>query len=396
VDIFRNIHDPPLARHPFTGDPVPFRADYEVETEGPDGKLNVPSDAVLWDHSVEKFKPVGAGVRATSKVVFDYSRYFQSTWHHGAPITMADVVYPIFQSFDIAYDEKKSEREPAIAITSRPYLEAFRGFRVLDDNRLEVYIDFWHFVPDYIAEYASMSGLTTPWEVMAAMDSLVFDKREFAYSNTAAFRYQVDWLNLVMPTDARKVQNIIRDFAETSFVPERVFQMGDISLVTTGETQERYAAAVKWFKDYNLMVVSNGPYKLVKFDPPAQFAELEAIRDPSYAFKPGDWYKGSSSGVVITQVELESITLGEAATVRVELDGPGTLGVQYVLFDPAMGKVIKQGDATDEAGGSFRIDVTAIETSALLPGLYRLFLLAFSDELALPTERGLDVQIRTP
>ena len=396
VDIFRNIHDPPLARHPFTGDPIPFRADYEVETEGPDGKLNVPSDAFLWDHNAGEFKLVGSGVKATSKVIFDYSGYFQSTWHHGAPISMADVLYSIFQNFDIAYDEEKSKIEPAIAITSRPYLETFRGFRVIDDNRLEVYIDFWHFVSDYIAEYSSVSSLTMPWEVMAAMDSLVFDQREAAYSDTAAFRYGVPWLSLVMPKDARTVRNTIRDFAETSFVPETVFQVGDASLVTVEEAQERYAAAMQWFEDNGMMVVSNGPFKLVRFDPPAQFAELEAVRDPSYVFKPGDWYKGRSSGVVISRVDLEDFTLGEAAMVMVELDGPGALGVRYVLFDPAVGEIVKRGDATDEADGTFRIDVTSSETSTLSPGLYRLFLLAFSDELALPTERGMDVQVRTP
>ena len=45
-DIWRNLYDPPLWNHPFTGIPMPFRADFEVETAGPGGKLDVPPGAL--------------------------------------------------------------------------------------------------------------------------------------------------------------------------------------------------------------------------------------------------------------------------------------------------------------------------------------------------------------
>ena len=69
VDIWNNVHDPPLWRDPFTGVPVPFRAEYEVTTAGPEGKLDVPSDAKLWDAENDEFIPVGDGIQATSKVI---------------------------------------------------------------------------------------------------------------------------------------------------------------------------------------------------------------------------------------------------------------------------------------------------------------------------------------
>src|SRR3972149_6744497 len=34
-DIWQNVYDPPLWRHPFTGVPIPFRATYQVTTAGP-------------------------------------------------------------------------------------------------------------------------------------------------------------------------------------------------------------------------------------------------------------------------------------------------------------------------------------------------------------------------
>ena len=158
VDIWRNLSDPPLWNHPFTGIPIPFRATYEVETAGPTGALDVHPDTVVLDPQSDTWTRVGSGVTATSKVTFDYSKYFQSKWHHGQPITMADVMYSIYQGFDIAYDDEKSRIEFAMAVTARPFLETYKGFRVLDENRLEVYVDFWHFEENNIASYASPAG----------------------------------------------------------------------------------------------------------------------------------------------------------------------------------------------------------------------------------------------
>ncbi len=164
VDIFRNMFDPPIANDPFTGQPKPFRADYEVATAGPTGKLDVPADAVTWDAANDAWVPVASGTQATSKVTFDYSRYLQSHWHDGQPITIADAVYSIAQGFDLAYDPDKAQVEVALAATSRPYLDTFKGFRLTEDDKLEVYVDYWHFDQDQIAAYASPTSLSMPWE----------------------------------------------------------------------------------------------------------------------------------------------------------------------------------------------------------------------------------------
>ena len=188
ADIWKYMHDSPLANHPFTGVPEPERATYTVETAGPTGSFGVPADAVSWDANRNEWRSAGGGT-ATSKVTFDYSSYFQSNWHHGRPIAMADVLYSIAQGYELAYDKDKSRIEVAIGITSRPFLETFRGFRILDENRLEVYVDYWHFEEKLIAGYASPASLSMPWEVLAAMDNLVFVQRRGAYSGPAAARF---------------------------------------------------------------------------------------------------------------------------------------------------------------------------------------------------------------
>ncbi|HJW88784.1 MAG TPA: ABC transporter substrate-binding protein [Dehalococcoidia bacterium] len=395
VDIWRNVFDPPLATHPFKGTPLAYRASFQVKTSGPQGKLDVPSDAFLWDAKAKAFRPVGAGRQAISLVTFDFSRYLGSNWHHGQPITTADILYNLYQTFDLVYDENKARIEPALALTSKPYLDTFRGFR-LDGSKLEVYVDNWHFDTSYIASYASVVALTMPWEILAATDRMVFEDRRAAYSDTAAGRQGVPWLNLAMPRDSLFIRRILLDFQEKAFVPQGVFQVGGKTFLTREEALARYNAAIQWIDRYQMAVISNGPFKMVRFDPAAQFAELQAFRDPTYPFKPGDGYYGSIPRVAIPKVDAKPIEPGAKAEVLVSLEGTPPLSLRYSLYDPVGRKNLLSGEAEKRAEKQFAVTLSPERTSALKPGLYQLFLLASSSEVAAPTEERVELEVAIP
>lgn len=393
-DIWRYLHDPAIWNHPFTGIPEPMRLDFDVQTAGPGGALTVPADAVMWNADRDRWDQVGAGVRATSKVTFDYSRYFQSTWHHGAPISMADVVYSIAQGFDMAYDGDKARIEVAMAVTARPFLETYRGYRILDDNRIEVYVDYWHFEENLIASYATPSGLSMPWEILAAMDDLVFEQRRGAYSDTAASRFNVPWISLVMERDARLVQRTLRTLEQASAVPSGYFQVGGRTLVTATDARGRYGAALRWFDERNHLVVSNGPFQLWRYDPPAQYAELRAFREARYPFRPGDWYFGEPPAIGVNPPPDATINGGQAAEIEVTISGPGELGLRYLLVDPAAREVVDSGEARAAGNGRFVVSIPASVTGTLFPGLYEVDLLAYSDAVARVEERVVQVDVR--
>lgn len=392
LDIWRNLFDPPLWRHPFTGIPQPFRATYSVETAGPTGKLDIPSDAVSWDAASKQWRAASAR-QATSKVTLDYSSYFQSKWHHGEAIAMADVLYGIFQQFDLTYDASKSRIEVSIATVAKPYLDTFRGFRIENDTALEVYVDYWHFVPDYIAEYASVTGVTMPWEVLAAMDDLVFKQRRAAYSDTASQRFQVPWITLVESQDARLVSLTLDDFADVGTYPEAVFTVGDRQLVSLGQARQRYQAALDWYTAKNLFVISNGPFQLTRFDPPSQFAEIEAFREPTYPFRPGHWFLGEAQPVEVVSVDAPFLLIGEEVRFTVVVQGPGTLAVRYLLYDAARGQPVTGaiGQATG-GGNQFLVTLPADVTAQLEAGTYELQITAYSDAISTIAERQVLVE----
>lgn len=392
-DIRRNLVDPPLLNHPFTGLPIPFRADFTVETAGPEGSLPVPEDAVLWDAVNDVWAPVAAGTTAKSKVTFDYAKFFAAPWHHGQPITMADVVYPIAQGYEIAFDDAKVQIETALGITSRPLLETNKGFRIADANTLEVYVDYWHFEESYIASYASPSGVATPWELLAAMDDIVFTQRQGAYSDTAAARFTVPWLSLVTESDARLVVRSLRNLQGQATIPAGVFSWGGQSLVTPDEATARYAAAIKWFDDTNQLIIGNSCFKLTRYDPAAQFAQIDAFRPEGYPFGPEDFRLGTPPTLTINPVTPPAFGLGEAISLPVTVAGPGTLSLQYILVDPAAGQVVASGPAEGGDGGNFTVNVDPNATATLFPGLYQLYLLASSDAIAQVSQQRVDLQI---
>ena len=392
TDIWRAVTDPALWNHPFTGLPEPVRVSYEVETAGPDAKITVPTGGVLWDADADRWVSA-AGAQATSRIVYDYSKFFQSTWHHGIPMSMADVVYSLVQGYELAYDTDKMRIETALGVTSRPYLETFKAFRVLDENRIEVFVDFWHFEEAYIASYAVPSGLSMPWEILAAMDDLVFEQRRGAYSDTAAGRFNVPWISLVMERDALLVRRTLQTFQQSGFLPQNIFQIGGRTLMTADQAVERYEAALDWHRTYNNLVISNGPYYLAAYDPPAQFAELRAFRDPSYPFKPGDWLFGDAPAIAIQPPTLPDIEPGRVADFTITVEGEGELDLRYVMIDPVDASVVVSGTADSAGANQFMVEIPADVTETLWPGLYRLHLAATSDRVARVVEYTADLDV---
>jgi peptide/nickel transport system substrate-binding protein len=396
TDIFRNIADPPLSRHPVSGKPIPFRAEFRVEASSPDQTVQVPSDAFVWSPGAGEWRRVGPGVQAKSKVVYDFSLYLGSKWHHGQPITWGDILYSIHQSFDLAYNEKKSRIETAIAVTSRPYLESFKGFRIVDGTKLEVYVDYWHFEPEVVAEYALPTSLVMPWEVLYAMDVLVFERRQAAYSDTATARFNPEfgWVNLVKERISRHLAEVLmRDLIANRNYPRNVLSITGIYGVSPDEAEARYRAAIEWFRRQGHLVISQGPFMLSRFDGPSQTAELKAFREPTYPFGPGRWSALPSPMAYLLKVTVpREVPLRAGSTITIGVEAPENTRVRYLLLDPASGEIVLEGETKLRREGVLELALAEGPVGRMSPGLYRLYAVAYDPEnvgIALEFEAGI-------
>ena len=92
-----------------------------------------------------------------------------------------------------------------------------------------------------------------PWEILAAMDEVVFNDRQAAYSDTSSQRFNVPWLSLVIDGDARLVRRALIDFQNGNVWPEAVFNVLGTQYSSQTEAQARYQAAINWFEEYGIL-----------------------------------------------------------------------------------------------------------------------------------------------
>ncbi len=387
VDPMRATYDYMMWFHPFNGEPIPFRADFEVETAGPTGTLEVPADAVTWDAVNDQWVAVGSGVTATSKVTFDMSKYIGTKWHHGVEITWADVLASWVTSYEIAYDPEKSQLESSIAGPLAPYMDTIKAIRILpDQNKIEIYVDYWHFDPNYIASYAFF-GMSNPAELQYVQFYLAFETKTYALSETRAESEQIPWLSLIIPEHVADIKAAAQ--AVMTQFPANWFTIGTQSFMTETEWVERLNALISWIDTYGLAWISNGPFKLVYMNTDEQKLILEAFRDPTYPFSPGDWYFGEPVLTKIISVEaVTTVAPGDPIPINVTVSGLPPLHVKFILKDPATGNILVTGEAEEIGDGLFRAVIPGEITAGLteFSVTYELIVLAYSEQVAMPDE----------
>ncbi len=393
VDPMRATYDPWLWRHPFNGEPIPFRVTFTVQTAGPTGKLQVPDDAVWWDAQHHKWVPAKqlGRTEATSKVVFDLSQLVGTHWHDGETITCADIMGYYAELLDIAYNPTKSSIEGSVASQLQQTFSSFVAFRFLPgQKKIEVYINYWHFDPNYIADYAVIAP-SIPIPIILAEDYLAFVKKTYALSDTRSQKENIPHINLVLKDHAEAIAKALDEINFNDYKSWFTLPNGQ-TVMTPQEWQSRIAKIKNYIKEYGVAWISEGPFKLVKFDKDAQVLELEAFRDPTYPFGPAKWVFGLPTPTAITSVIAPLVEPGQSAKITVMVTGLPPLHVKYILRDPATGQVIAVGDAKKTPTG-FVIELPAELTAKLQPRYaYELAVIAYSEQVALPAEKDIVLQ----
>ncbi len=376
------IIDPATFRNPHTGDVIPVRATWKVETAGPDGSIAVPSNAIVWDAYSEQWKEVGSNVKAKSKVTFDlkYSR-----WHNGMMMDKSDILYALYFAFEWGTKESEDDPtyDPEYTATTEKFVQTLKGIRFLDDDTIEVYVDYWHFDENYIADYAALwAGM--PWEVYAAMEQIVKDGKA-AFSKSVAKAKNIEWLSLIIKSNADMVKDELLNFKNSNIIPKALQ-----GIVSINDANARYDATIRWINEKGHAVISNGPFYLDSYNPDARTIVIKAFRDPTYPFEQGYWSKFEHLKLAkINSVNAPvSFTRGEEVTItgNVSIDGDVSKDVDvYYFIKDKDGKVVSKGSVKPDVDGSFMIRLSKEDTFMLSTGSNEVKILAVSN-LALKPE----------
>ena len=372
--IWNVLYDPPMFLHPYSGDVIPIRAEWDVQTAGPDGVLPIPADAILWDVKSNSWMDVGEGADATSVVTFHFTF---GNWHHGIPMSMDDILYVIYflTEWGTAEDIDDPTFDPRYAQRVAQGVESIKGVRVLDENTVEVYVDYWHFDDNQIASWASVES-AMPWELYHAMAQAVLDDRT-AFSLIVSQSKGVSRLSVLMPDDANLVREYLVQFRDSGVMPDAI---------PATDAMDRYDAAISWIDQYGHAVISNGPYMMMSYSPEPGIITLEEFDDITYPFGADKWSEFES--VILPQVSYVSIP--DIITVDVPLKiSVYTAGADRVLYfvTDADGAITQSGEADVSSGGIATVNV---DTTTQEVGHVGFKVFAVSDTVLRPDSYSTD------
>jgi len=386
------LSDPVTFPHPFTGEIIPIRGNWKVETAGPNGKLDLPDDAIIWDPYIQNWKNVPEDAQAVSKVTFDLKF---SNWHNGQRMDMKDILHSLYFTIEWGTQTDESDKTFDSEFTPRAAqsVETFIGVKQIDENTIEVYVDFWHFDEGEIADWASLWS-TMPWEIFSAIEQSVIDGK-VSISRSGATSKNINWVSLIIPNDAFVIQSYLDEFKTEKYIPpslkkfESNFQYFD----------NRYTASSEWITKNKHAVISNGPFYLDAYSPESRTISVSAFDDDSYPFKAGHWSSFENTEFPrITKVQIPnliqkdeefsfSIETSQADSILYFLNNnKGELVSSEIIEVEEKSTMIKiPREITKELGmGANDLKIFAISNSVLKPDFYSTSFLVSGYQNQLP------------
>ncbi|HET9008505.1 MAG TPA: ABC transporter substrate-binding protein [Nitrosarchaeum sp.] len=386
------ISDSITFKHPFTGKTFPIRADWNIETAGPDGKLNLPNDAIMWDPVEQQWKKVMPGTQAISKVRFDFKF---SNWHNGQRMDMNDILHSLY--FTMEWGTQTDENDKTFDVEFTPIasqtVQTIIGIEPIDEDTIDVYVNYWHFDEGEIADWAALWS-SMPWEISAAMEQAVIDGK-VSFSRSGATNKNVNWISLIIPNDAQIIQNYLNEFDEKKYIPKSL----ESFKTDFDYFDNRYAASSKWIKEKNHAVISNGPFYLSAYSPESRTIIVNAFDDETYPFKLGHWSEFEKTEFPkITKMNIPeimqkgtdwelNIETSEADSILyfiIDSRGNSTL-TELINIDENPTRIKIPGEKTENFNtGAVDLKIFAISNSVLKPDYYSTSFLVMEDKEALP------------
>ena len=373
--IWLNLYDPGVFSHPFTGKMIPIRTNWQVENFGNDKKITVPEDAISWDIDTQRWKKVGSNQEATSKVTYDL---ILGNWHHEQKMDMDDILYSLYfllewgsekHEGDITYDSVYS---PQAAQNAKTLI----GIKPIDDDTIEVYVDYWHFDEAEIASW-SAPWSSMPWEIVAASEEAVLDGK-ISFSRSGGVSKSVNWLSLIVPNDAKIIKEQLVEFKESRYIPPSLQN----SQHDWQYFEQRYDAAIEWIDENRHAVISNGPFYLDNYSPESRTITIKSFDSIGYPFEAGKWKEFEQIKFPkIIEVEIPNVVdLKKELSVRVHTTDSSA--IHYFISNPK-GETSASG-ITPVDNNLSEIVLTEAETSQLDVGANTLKIFASSDEALRP------------
>jgi len=216
-----------------------------------------------------------------------------------------------------------------------------------------------------------------PWEIISAMEQAVIDGK-VAFSRSGATSKNVNWLSLIVPNDAKIIQEYLSEFKQSGHIPVSLKSFGDNPLYF----DSRYDASINWISENNHAVISNGPFLLDSYSPEARTIIISAFADPSYPITAGAWSEFEDVQFPrIVNVDMPSIVV-KSETLSIPVMTEDSTRLQY-FFTNSEGLMVATG-IEEVYENPTVLNLSKETTKQLLVGANDLKIFAISDSVLRP------------
>ena len=364
--ILNTLSDPGVYLHPHSGNFVPFLVNYTVISNGNDGTVDIHPDSILWNSSKKQWTSVYG--TATSMVTFDINF---TKWHHGENMDMNDILYSLYFVQEWGTSINSTTFDPEFSPQLAPINNILAGIHIVDDDTITLYLDFWHFDDDEIANLISVWP-TTPWEIFVVMEQAVIDDK-VAFTRSSATAKMINWLSLIVENDAMLISEYLKNIPSDYIPPALAHE-------NPGILQSRYDSSIKWIEENNHAVISNGPFQLESYRPESRTITVKAVSYDSI---------NRDSWLSLTDVklpEINSIIIPDVVSLNtpfvVNITTNNVDGVYYYLTNSKGIGIVFDSIKIYDNVGSIHFDYNILQNFTL--GATTLKLFAISDDALRP------------
>jgi len=303
-------------------------------------------------------------------------------------MNMNDVLYAISLAFRRDHGDVNAFDHDSALPGTRLFVSTFKGLNKVDDTHLEIYLNYWHIDPTYIAATADFYP-QIPWTA----SELSIDTVLHNHTRISEVTASTDGLENLDITKGASVGFMDRELSDANVTTATVppgFGTGSPYAIAGSEGSARWAALQTWRAAKLHYMPSNGPYMLDTLSP-ALIAGHQVLlaNDPNYPFTADHW----ASLVVpkiptVTIGNIPQVVPGIKATVNVSATVAGApysnVDMNWLVINPSSGAALFQGTPTSTGTGTWKVDLNETQTGQLFPGAYSIRTITVGKEAVVP------------
>lgn len=342
---------PLIGYGPSTGYPYSTGMTYTVQANSFKANTPVPTTALWFNGSSDKWANVTSGQMAQDQVTVDFSQIFShTTWGDGQPVNLADLLtqYTTLAQM-VSPNSPLYDAGGEHGLYSTDYGQV-QGIKVLNSTALTIWTQNTFF-PDAneaavsaildVASPLGYAGYTnglgmTPWQMYYAMNQVVANGQA-AWSTATAGKKSIPWLSLLNPTDVSHVKTALSSAGST--IPPEISQlqtMTGVTWVNSTTASAGYQAAINFINTNGVAVISDGPFYI---------SQYSASTSPAYlVMKPNPGFNAGSIGN--SNLFAPAVVLTPNAAIPPVLSAGGSFTINVVQTPDGSNSSTPAGNAT--------------------------------------------------